>query len=408
MDNQSILNSLTVVIPAFNEEDAIGSTIERCLAAKRSLKERTAIKDVEIVVVSDGSSDRTADIACSYKDISVIVCNENRGYGAAVKRGFETGSGDLLGFLDADGTYDPEFFVDLCNIATKSPIDVVLGSRMHKESKMPFVRRVGNRMYAALMSYLSGSRVTDTASGMRVIRKDAIPKLYPLPDGLHFTPAMTCRALLHHDLTIREIPMPYHERVGLSKLVVIKDGFRFLLSIMDIALTYRPLKFFGGAAILFFLMAFFYGLGPLFTYAEHRFVPDSFIYRLITINTLVIAGLMLLTAGIVAERVAAALNGSTRKYNFMERCLLSLTSIKNMLVAGPIVVLSGILLNMGTIRDYLTSWHINSHWVYVTTGALFVLAGMQLTGIGVFERLIETIVIKKVKQKGEKNHTSSR
>ena len=261
-------------------------------------------------------------------------------------------------------------------------------------------------MYAALMSYLSGSKVTDTASGMRVIRKDALSKLYPLPDGLHFTPAMTCRALLHNDLTIREIPMPYHERVGLSKLVVLKDGFRFLLTITDIALTYRPLKFFGGAAALFFLIAFLYGLGPFFTYIEHRFVPDSFIYRLITINTLVIAGLMLLTAGIVAERVAAALNGSKREYNFMERFLLSLTSVKNMLAAGPILVLSGILLNMGTIRDYLTTWHINSHWVYVTTGALFVLAGMQLTGIGVFERLIETIAIKKGKQGDEKNHTS--
>ena len=389
--------SLTVVIPALNEEEAIGAIIEKCLASQSGLKERSLIEDVQIVVVSDGSIDRTADIARSFEGVSVIECEKNNGYGAAIKRGFEEGSGDLLGFIDADGTCDPNFFIDLCNVASKTTADVVLGSRMHKDSSMPPIRRMGNQMYALLMSYLSGRRVTDTASGMRVIRKEALSKLYPLPDGLHFTPAMTCRALLHHDLTIREIPMPYNERLGTSKLKLFKDGFRFLLAIIDIALTYRPLKFFGGAAALFFLFAFFYCLGPIITYLEQRLVPDSYIYRLLSINTSIIVGLMLLTIGIVAERVAASLNGGKRKYSLIERFMLSFYSTKNMLLAGPILALIGIILNLGTILDYLTTWHISYHWVYVSTGALFVLAGMQLAAVGVLERLIETILLRKKK-----------
>jgi glycosyltransferase involved in cell wall biosynthesis len=399
VERLSVPRSLTVVIPALNEEAAIGATIERCLGAQMILKEHSSIEELEVVVVSDGSVDRTVDIAQSYEDISVIVCENNHGYGAAIKRGFEKGTGDLLGFLDADGTCDPNFFVDLCNMASETPADVVLGTRMNKMSEMPAVRRLGNQMYALLMSYLSGRRITDTASGMRVIRKDALPKLYPLPDGLHFTPAMTCRALLHNDLTIREIPMPYHERLGTSKLNVFKDGFRFLLAITDIALTYRPLKFFGGAAAFLFLVAFLYGLGPLFTYLAQRAVPNSFIYRLLAVNTLILAGLMLLTIGIVAERVAASLNGGVRKHTFIGRFLLSFCSTKNMLLAGPVVALIGIALNFGTILDYLTTWHISFHWVYVSTGALLILSGMQLAAVGVFERLIETIL---TKERGKK------
>ncbi len=398
MKEFSVPRSLTVVIPALNEEASIGATIERCLAAQEGLKKHTSIQDVEIFVVNDGSTDRTVEIARSYEDVSVIDWKDNRGYGAAIKHGFETGRGDLLGFLDADGTCDPDFFQELCKAAEETPADLVWGSRMHDQSRMPRVRRIGNHLYAQLMSYISGRRVEDTASGMRVVRRESLHRLYPLPDGLHFTPAMTCRALLHEDVTVREIPMPYHEREGVSKLHVLKDGFQFLFSITDIALSYRPLKLFGGAALFLFLVAFLYGLGPAMTYLAHQTVPNSSIYRLLTINALILAGFMLLTIGIVAERVAASLNGGGRKYRFLETLLLSLFSVRNMLVAGPVVSLVGIALNTGPLFDYITSWQINFHWVYVSTGALFVLVGMQLAAVGVLERLIETILAKEGKK----------
>lgn len=390
--------SLTIVIPALNEEEAIGQTIERCLAARKRIQAETPIEEVEIIVVSDGSSDRTAEIAQSYEDIQVIVHLNNIGYGAAIKSGFAEGCGDLLGFLDADGTCDPEYFVDLCNTAIKESAHVVVGSRMHDESRMPPLRRFGNTFFARLVSYLAGTRITDTASGMRILSRDALKKLYPLPTGLHFTPAMTCRALTQKGLTIREVPIAYHERVGRSKLSVFRDGLRFLLIIAEITLSYCPLKFFGGTATLLGALACIYGLGPLWSYVTEGQVPDRFIYRLITINTLVLAALTSLTVGIVAERVAAALVGNDRKHGLVGRWLLSTCTTLNMLRFGLVPVVVGILLNIGPIIDYLTTRHIRQHWTYIAAGSVLVLAGIQLTAMGVLELLLTRILERNAQQ----------
>jgi glycosyltransferase involved in cell wall biosynthesis len=195
---------LTVVIPALNEEDAIGSTIERCLAAREEIVRESPVDRVEIIVVSDGSTDRTVEIARAFDEVRVIVFEKNRGYGAAIKKGFEEGTGQLVGFLDADGTCDPNHFATLCRAIVEDEASVALGSRMGPQSQMPRVRRLGNRIYALLLSALSNRVVSDTASGMRVIRRDALPQLYPLPDGLHFTPAMSARVIMDDRLKIVE------------------------------------------------------------------------------------------------------------------------------------------------------------------------------------------------------------
>jgi len=392
--------SLTIVIPALNEEEAIGETIRRCLDARERIQEETSIERVEIIVVSDGSTDRTAEIAQSFEDIRVIVHLSNFGYGAAIKSGFAAGSGELLAFLDADGTCDPQLFVDLCKVGIEESADVVVGSRMHKVSRMPALRRLGNFFFARLVSYLAGTKITDTASGMRVLRRDALKKLSPLPTGLHFTPAMTCRALTQKGLTIREVPIPYHERVGRSKLRVFRDGLRFLLTIAEISLSYCPLKFFGGAAMLLSALACIYGLGPLWAFLTQGEVPDRFIYRLITVNTLILAALASLTVGIVAERVAAALVGNDRKHCLVGRMLLSTCSTLNMLRFGLVPIVAGILLNIGPIIDYLTTRQISYHWTYIATGSVLVLAGIQITAMGILEMLLTRILERNAAQGG--------
>lgn len=383
---------LSIVIPAFNEEEAIGSTIQRCLDAREKIKEGTGLKHVEIIIVNDGSNDRTAEIAQSFTNITLINFETNRGYGAAIKHGFAKGSGELVGFLDGDGTCDPVFFSTLCKTLIETRADIVTGSRMHKESRMPVVRRIGNFLYARFVSYLSGSKIKDTASGMRVIRKEILPELYPLPDGLHFTPAMTCHALLKKNITLLEVEMPYHERQGISKLCVFKDGIRFLLSIIDIALTYHPLKLFGWTGIFLFSLGLLYGISPLYSFFVHHTVPNGFIYRLITINTFILASLTLFSVGIVAERIAASLNGNSRNYSRLENFLMSAFSSKKLIIAGPVFILFGVLINLGPIQDYLTTLQISYHWGYVSTGALSVLAGLQLSALSVFERLLETAI----------------
>ncbi len=218
--------SLTIVIPAYNEEEAIASTVERTLSCRAEVMERGGVSAVQIIVVDDGSTDATLQIASSYDEIEVVSFGANRGYGAAIKEGFRRGNGDLLGFLDADGTCDPRFFGDLCAAFSRGDADIALGSRLTPESRMPRVRRLGNRVFAIMLGILANRRVTDAASGMRVLRREALEKLGRLPDGLHYTPAMSARAVLS-GLRVVEIPMPYEERRGESKLGVWKDGVRF-------------------------------------------------------------------------------------------------------------------------------------------------------------------------------------
>ena len=238
------MNTLSVVIPALNEEDGISNIIERVLTIKASLAQ-AGVEELELIVVDDGSKDRTPEIIASYPEVVLVRHPVNRGYGAAIKTGFRRARGNLLAFLDADGTYPPESFPELCRPILEDGADLVIGSRMAgADSDMPAVRRLGNTIFAGLVSVISNRHVTDSASGQRVLRSDILPNLYPLPDGLNFTPVMSTRAM-HEQIKVVEVPITYSERLGRSKLSVVRDGTRFLNSILMTALTYNPTRIFG-------------------------------------------------------------------------------------------------------------------------------------------------------------------
>lgn len=238
------LHTLSVVIPALNEENGIADIIERVLSTKEALAS-AGVSDLELIVVDDGSTDRTPEIVESYPEVVLVRHPVNKGYGAAIKTGFRHAKGDLLAFLDADGTYPPEYYPQLCQPILNDGADLVIGSRMAgADSDMPPVRRLGNTIFAALVSVISNRRVTDSASGQRVLRSDVLAHLYPLPDGLNFTPVMSTRAM-HEHIKVVEVPIPYMERVGASKLSVVHDGMRFLNTILMTAMTYNPARILG-------------------------------------------------------------------------------------------------------------------------------------------------------------------
>jgi glycosyltransferase involved in cell wall biosynthesis len=355
---------LTIVIPALNEEESIGSTVERCLEARARVRRVGQVGNVEVIVVSDGSTDRTAEIA---KDISardaavrVIVFEKNRGYGAAIKEGFRVASGQLVGFLDADGTCDPNTFGEMCRALQTEGAAVVLGSRMGPNSQMPWIRTLGNRIYAFLLGSMSGSVVTDTASGMRVIRRDALDDLYPLPDGLHFTPAMSARAIMS-DLRIVEVPMSYAERVGESKLHVLRDGVRFLLAIRDALLLYRPTRFFGVLAGASLLGALFWGLYPVEFYAQNRRLEEWMVYRLLLAGFLVTSSSFLVSAGILADRILSLVHGR-RRVSFLTSMVEGALSRRNLLIAAAISAACAIVLVLPGLLEYVRTGHVAIHW----------------------------------------------
>jgi len=297
---------LLIAIPALNEEQSIRGTIKRCLDAREAILTNSPVTDVEITVVSDGSTDHTVARATEFGSlINLIAFAENQGYGAAIMEAWSRSEADLLGFLDADGTCDPRFFAALCKTLADTNADVVLGCRLNKASHMPLIRRLGNALFARLLSAFSSVDVRDTASGMRVVRRSALRHLYPLPAGLHFTPAMSARAMLSDATRIVEIDMPYAEREGQSKLKVVRDGFRFLRVILESALLYKPAHIllalaFGCSAAGGLLM-----LRPLTYYLQTRTVAEWMIYRFLVSSLAAHATLLLSCAAMLSSRMAS-------------------------------------------------------------------------------------------------------
>jgi glycosyltransferase involved in cell wall biosynthesis len=386
--------TLSIVIPAYNEEDAIAAIVERTLAARESICAAANLSAVDIIVVSDGSSDRTAEIASGYDEIHLIAYEKNRGYGAAIKLGFNNAAGDLLAFLDADGTCDPLFFGDLCRALEEHDADVAIGARLGPGSEMPRIRRLGNRLYAGLLRVSGAQSVTDSASGMRVMRRSALRRLYPLPDGMHFTPAMSSIALFDPALSIVEVPMRYSERVGESKLSVARDGIRFLKIILDTALSYRPLRFFGIAGIVLLVLALGYGLMPLGHYLRERNVEEWMFYRLSAVVVAITAGVNLLLVGLLAQQTVSLIHEDFKPAGRLRHLVDGLTS-RQLMGWGVIMLAAGIGLNASSLRSYFTTGHVTAHWIYILVGALLVLLGIQCISFSVLARALAVLTFRR-------------
>lgn len=294
-----MVNTLSVVIPALNEENGIADIVERVLSIKEALAQ-AGVAELELIVVDDGSTDRTPEIVAGYTEVVLVKHPVNQGYGAAIKTGFRHARGNLLAFLDADGTYPPEYYPQLCRPILEDGADLVIGSRMAgSDSEMPLVRRIGNTIFATLVSIISNHRVTDSASGQRVIRANILSHLYPLPDGLNFTPVMSTRAM-HEHIKVVEVAIPYSERVGRSKLSVVRDGYRFLNSILMTALTYNPVRIFGLAGFGLVVLGILISLTSLIA-AQVSSRPDAQFAALF-------AGLVLASAGVNVFAIGATFN----------------------------------------------------------------------------------------------------
>ena len=379
---------LSIVIPALDEEEAIGATIERCLAARESIVAESPVSEVEVIVVSDGSTDRTEEIARRYQAVTVLGFDRNRGYGAAIKSGFAVARGDWVGFLDADGTCAPAFFGTLCRELDAQRADVALGSRMGPGSEMPLVRALGNALFALILGVLSQQRIRDTASGMRVLRKSVLPDLDPLPDGMHYTPAMTARVLLEGKLVLIEMPMPYADRIGDSKLLVARDGVRFLVSIVRAAAIYRPARPLLLFAFVFALGALLLGSGPSLHWLRHGSLEEWMSYRVLAAFLLGTATAILASAAVVAEQIASIAHGRPAARSGVTGFLGRLFGRRAALASSALLFAGAVAVCWPGIVEYLTTAHVQMHWSRVVLSSLLSLVALTLVTTGF---LIETI-----------------
>jgi glycosyltransferase involved in cell wall biosynthesis len=354
---------LLIAIPALNEEDSIQSIITRSLDARSHIMSHAPVTQVDITVVSDGSTDRTVELARKFADqIHLIIFEHNRGYGAAIKEAWEQSDANLLGFLDADGTCDPEFFSHLCNAITKEGADVALGCRMNKHSRMPWLRRIGNHLFASMLTVLSSSAVRDTASGMRVVRRQSLAKLLPLPDGLHFTPAMSARALLSKTLKIVEIDMPYHEREGESKLRPGRDGLRFLRAIVDAAFLYRPARPLAILGLLWLGLAIALMVTPTIYYLQEHAVQEWMIYRFVVSHLAGTLATFLFSASYLTQKMVKITLPDEGRVQGTRNVLEWFFEGRLVWVIAPLLLLAGGLLVLPSFLELVRTGATYEHW----------------------------------------------
>jgi glycosyltransferase involved in cell wall biosynthesis len=381
---------LSVVIPAYNEENGIGEIASRVLAVEPALK-KVGVERLELLVVDDGSRDRTAEVAASIPGVCLIRHLQNRGYGAALKTGFGRASGELIGFLDADGTYPPEYFPQLCQAALQGS-KLVIGSRMAGEdSKMPFTRRVGNFFFANLLTLLGRQKVTDSASGMRVFRREILEHIYPLPDGLNLTPVMSTRAV-HEGISIEEIPIPYSERVGRSKLSVIRDGRIFMQSMLWTALSYNPVRILGllglsslgiaGIVFLWILYVRSQGVTTLNPWG----VAALFLALISTVT-----GVNLLALGITFNYLVALFYKKPIHQGLFGKPIFKTPLDKQFGWLGLLAIVAGPTIGLVALLIGAESWEIGRLWFYMVCSALIFLVGVQLVVYWLLLRILEEL-----------------
>ena len=279
MDNTP---EISIVIPAFNEADNLAELLGKLQAL--------SLPRVEIIVVDDGSADRSADIA--RRAGATVICHPyNIGNGAAVKSGMRAAQGKTILLMDGDGQHKPEDIPKL--LAESTSYHMVVGAR-GKGSKLRFHRYVANLVYNHLASYVTQFNVEDLTSGFRLLsRRDALRFIDLLPNTFSYPTTLTL-AFLRSGLTVKYVPIQSLYRSGQSKISLITDGIRFLLIITKIATLFSPFRVFLPVSLFFFLVGM---TNYAYTYfAESRFTNMS-VFALTT-------AVIIFMLGLISEQIA--------------------------------------------------------------------------------------------------------
>lgn len=239
------MNRYSIIIPAYNEEDAIEPMLSEILESP--LKDR-----VEVIVVDDNSRDGTLAQARKLP-VTVLHNVQNFGYGYSLKRGISQASEDHIIILDADGSYPVAAIPGLVAEYEKG-YDMVVGARHGVHYHGSLVKRVARIFFRLLSEFATGRRIPDINSGFRVFRKDlAVRFFHTLSSGFSFTTTITLAFMLNA-YSVYYVPIEYHKRKGLSKVHHLRDTLRSLQIIVEAIVFYNPLKIFLMCAIATFVV----------------------------------------------------------------------------------------------------------------------------------------------------------
>lgn len=234
--------TLSLVIPARNEAEPLGSLLPVL---------RSNYPDAEIIVVNDGSTDKTSDV-CAQHGVTELRHPYGIGNGAAIKSGARAARGEILVFMDADGQHDP---ADISRLIERllAGYDMAVGAR-DSQSQANVGRSLANRLYNRLASWMTNQEIRDLTSGFRAAKAHKFREfIHLLPNGFSY-PTTISMAFFRAGYTVTYVPIRAAKRVGKSHVQPLRDGLRFLLIIFKIGTLYSPLKLFFPISSSFFLV----------------------------------------------------------------------------------------------------------------------------------------------------------
>ncbi|MDD2816324.1 MAG: glycosyltransferase family 2 protein [Thiotrichaceae bacterium] len=237
---------LSIILPCLNEAASLKTLLPRL---------RALHPEAELVVVNDGSSDDSVEIA---KQAGAVVVSHpyTQGNGAAIKNGARVATGEVLVFMDADGQHQPEDIARLLE-KFKQGFDMVVGAR-NAASQASFGRLCANSFYNWFSSAMVGHKIEDLTSGFRAVSAEKFKEfIYLLPNTFSYPTTITM-AFFRAGYSVAYLPIIAPQRIGKSHIKPFKDGVRFLLIIFKIGTLYSPLKLFFPLSLSFFLTGFGY------------------------------------------------------------------------------------------------------------------------------------------------------
>jgi glycosyltransferase involved in cell wall biosynthesis len=284
---------LTVVIPAYNEERGIGLVVQQVREAMEAAEER-----YEILVVDDGSADRTAEVA-EDAGARVLSHKQNRGYGEALKTGIRHAGFERVAIIDADGSYPAGEIPRLGRMLDEA--EMVVGARTGAGAAIPLIRRPAKRLLTWLASYLTGTKIPDLNSGLRLFKRALAIEFFDLlPSGFSFTTTLTLAAL-NSGYLVEFVEVDYYKRTGRSKIRPIRDTFNFFMLVLRLTLIFRPLKIYLPISAIMLLAALLVLAVGWFTF--HRVFDNTI---LLFIQAAIQAAMIGLLADVVNVRRSRA------------------------------------------------------------------------------------------------------
>ena len=275
-------SAVSVVVPAFNEADAI-ATVVGAIGAAGPWR--------EIIVVDDGSADETSSRAGAAGAI-VVRHPYNKGNGAAVKSGVRRATGEYVLVLDGDGQHQAADARRL--VARLGEYDLVIGARPHA-TQATFARRFGNEALNRFASYLTGRDIPDLTSGFRAARREHLLEfIHLLPNGFS-TPTTTTLAFIKAGYNVTFETAEARPRIGTSKIRLARDGAKFLMIILKIVTIFSPLRVFLPLAGVSFLLGAVYGIWNVLA---HSRIPNGAVI-------LIMFSVLVFLVGLVSEQISA-------------------------------------------------------------------------------------------------------